>query len=212
MARITHGLVAALAACLFGCDAPPETTAATTTSEAAPAATPTAAPKASAAAAPDLEKKPSYPCPDGTEGEGTLAKPCKASGNARIMDVTWTGKTDDQGPKFKVVSKAKHDILYGNMFVYFYDKAGKQLEAGAGEKKDKRIQCMGNIFAGAVKPGETVFVYLSCTKKDLVPEGTDAIEAEVRTAGFVAPDGKRSDTYWQNADLVPPERPKGGVK
>jgi hypothetical protein len=203
----------AVAASLTGCDAPPkETAAATATAEqtapAPPPPAPTSAPTATVVA-----NKPSHPCPEGSEGEGTLEKPCGAKGPARIMDATWTGKITDKGPSFRVVSKAKLEILYGNVVVYFYDKAGKQLEVPVGEDKTKPfISCAGNIFAGPMKPAEKATLWFSCVQKSHVPEGTAAIEAELKTVGFTAKEGNRSDTFWQNADLVPAERSKGGIK
>jgi hypothetical protein len=206
-------LVGAVAVCLGGCDAPSETPAATSASS-PPSDSPktppakTAAPSASA-----VVDKPSHPCPDGSKGEGTRTKPCEAKGATRIMDVAWTGKTDDKGPKFRVTSKAKLEILYGNLVAYFYDKAGKQLEIpGTGKKPRKKVVCGGNIFAGPMKAGEKAVLTFSCVKKKHVPEGTAAIEAELQMVGFTDASGKKSDTFWRNDDLVPDERAKGGVK
>ena len=81
------------------------------------------------------------------------------------------------------------------------------------EGKERPAQtCFGNIFAGPMKPNEKAVLTFSCVKKKHVPEGTAAIEAEMRTVGFTAKDGGKPDTYWRNKDLVPNERPKGGVK
>ena len=128
------------------------------------------------------------------------------------MEVTYTGKTTDEGPKFKVINKTKKSILYGSVAAYFYDKAGKQLQVTHGGKPRPMQICSGNIFAGAVKPEETIFVFFSCVKKDHVPEGTKTIEAEVKTVGFSDEAGTKNDFYWSNMDLVPDERPKGGLK
>ena len=129
-----------------------------------------------------------------------------------MMEVKYTGKTTDEGPKFSVTNKTKQSILFGSVGAYFYDKAGKQLQVTAGGKPRPMQLCSGNIFAGAVKPGEKIFVFFSCVKKDHVPEGTAAIEAEIRTVGFADEAGTRNEYYWSNPDLVPDERPKGGVK
>ena len=72
--------------------------------------------------------------------------------------------------------------------------------------------CSGNIFAGAVKPDEKIFVFFSCVKKDQVPEGTAAIEAEIKAVGFTDEAGTKASLYWSNLDLVPDARPKGGAK
>lgn len=129
-----------------------------------------------------------------------------------MMEVKYTGKTTDEGPKFSVSNKSKNPILYGSVAAYFYDKAGKQLQVTFGGKPRPMQLCSGNVFAGAVKPGEKIFVFFSCVKKAHVPEGTVAIEAEVRTVGFADEAGTKNEFYWSNPELVPDERPKGGVK
>ncbi len=156
--------------------------------------------------------KPREDCPAGSSGIGTSAEPCKGSGDSRMMEVKWTGKTTDEGPKFSVTNKTKKSILYGSVAVYFYDKAGKQLQVTYGGKPRPMQICSGNIFAGAVKPEEKIFVFFSCVKKDHVPEGTAAIEAEAKGVGFANEAGTENEFYWSNMDLVPDQRPKGGVK
>jgi hypothetical protein len=173
----------------------------------APAATPVPTP-----APPPEPPKLSPDCPEGSSGVGNFEAPCKGSAAQRMMEVKYTGKIEDQGPKFQVINKSKSSILYGSVAVYFYDKKGKQLEVTSGGKAKPMQLCSGNIFAGAVKPDEKIFVFFSCVKKDLVPEGTAAIEAEIKTVGFTDDEGKKSNLYWSNLDLVPDERPKGGLK
>ena len=129
-----------------------------------------------------------------------------------MMEVTYTGKTTDEGPKFQIISKADQQILYGSIVAYFYDKKGKQLQVKAGDKTKPNQVCSGNIFAGAVKPAEKIYMFFSCVKKEHVPEGTATIEAEIKTVGFADEAGKVNEFYWSNPDLVPDERPKGGVK
>ncbi|MFO0569096.1 MAG: hypothetical protein U0263_25780 [Polyangiaceae bacterium] len=136
---------------VVGCDDPkPAPTKAAPS--AAPAAT-SAAPVASTAA-PATPPAPKHDCPEGTAGDGSFDKPCEAKGTARMMEVTWTGKTDDKGPKFRVESKSKETIGYGHVVAYFYDKTGKQLEVKDGEKTRPHKSCGGNIFDGPMKPGE----------------------------------------------------------
>ncbi len=132
------------------------------------------------------------------------------AGDSRMMEVKYTGKITDEGPKFSVVNKTKKSILY--VGAYFYDKAGKQLQVTAGGKPRPMQLCSGNIFAGAVKPDEKIFVFFSCVKKDFVPEGTTAIEAEVKGVGFADESGTKNEFYWSNLDLIPDVRPKGGLK
>lgn len=174
-------------------------------------------PTVAAAALPPTPSAPPVDCPAGSQGEGTFDKPCEATGNARMMEVTWTGKIDDKGPTFRVINKSKASILHGKIAVYYYDKAGKPLEIppieGSSNTKPKPYHtCSGNIFAGAVKPEEKVFLTFSCVKKDRVPEGTKFIEGEISMVGFADETEKKNSYYWRNSELTPEERPKGGVK
>src|SRR5262245_47217208 len=175
-------------------------------SAAAAAPTPTPTPT------PPPPPKPRDDCPEGSSGIGTSGEPCAATGDSRMMEATYTGKTTDEGPKFKIKNLTKKSILYGSIAVYFYDAKGKQLQVTHGGKPRPMQICSGNIFAGAVKPEETIFMFFSCVKKDHVPEGTKTIEAEMKTVGFADSSGEKNDYYWQNMDLIPDERPKGGLK
>jgi hypothetical protein len=203
---LTLSFVALLSACQQEAKkeetAPPKPSA----SVAAAASTPAPPPP------PPAPPKPREDCPEGSSGIGTSAEPCKASGDSRMMEVKWTGKTEDQGPKFSVTNKSKKPILYGSVAVYFYDKKGKQLDVTYGGKPRPMQICSGNIFAGAVKPDEKIFVFFSCVKKEHVPEGTAAIEAEAKGVGFANEAGTENEFYWSNMDLVPDQRPKGGLK
>jgi len=151
-------------------------------------------------------------CPDGSSGVGTQAEPCLGKGDSRMMEVAYTGKTTDEGPKFSIVNTSKNPILFGSLVAYFYDKAGKQLEVTADGKPRPMQVCSGRIFAGAVKPGEKIFMFFSCVKKAHVPEGTATIQAEVKTVGFTDDAGRESIFYWSNPDLAPEKRPKNNLK
>ncbi len=129
------------------------------------------------------------------------------------MDVAWTGKTDDKGPHFRVTNKATRTVLYGKIVVYFYDKAGKQLEVKdpSGTAHPYK-SCGGNIFSGVMKPNEKAVLTFSCVEKKHIPEGATAIEAEMDMVGFADASEKTNEFYWRNKDLVPDARRKGGVK
>jgi hypothetical protein len=174
-----------------------------------PASTPPPAPSASAPVVP-------HDCPKGSTGDGTFDKPCEAKGKDRLMEAAWTGKTDDKGPFFRVVNKSALTILYGKLVVYFYDKSGKQLDvmdnAATPPKAVPYRTCSGNIFGGVMKPAEKAVVQVSCVKKEHVPEGTTAIEAELQMVGFAGADEKKVDFYWRNNDIIVDARKKGGVK
>ena len=191
-----------LATLLFGCEEEAK--------KEAPSAKPSASvatvapPPAPSAQPPKLRGD----CPDGSSGVGTMAEPCLGKGDSRMMEVTYTGKSTDLGPKFSVVNKSKSPILYGSLAAYFYDKTGKQLEVTADGKPRPMQVCSGRIFAGAVKPSEKIFMFFSCVKKTQVPEGTATIQAEVKTVGFTDEAGRESEFYWSNPDLVPDKRPK----
>jgi hypothetical protein len=207
-------VLAAVAACAIGCSNEQNTPGAAASSSAtavtSSAPSPSAAAPAPSASAPG---KPRDDCPAGSSGEGTLAKPCTANGTARLMEAIWNGKMTDADPSFKVTNKSKLVILYGRIAVYFYDKAGKQLEVkDAGGKPHPNQQCLGNLFSGVMNPGEKATMTFSCVKKQNVPDGTAFMEAEMQTVGFADASGKKSEFYWQNNDLAPDVRPKGGSK
>jgi hypothetical protein len=214
--RMTTALsMAVLVASFIGCDKEQAPAGEASASATASAPAPTATVTASATATASAVAKPSRACPEGSTGVGTMKEPCEAKGKTRLMDVQWTGKTDDKGPSFRVTNNAKLEIIYGNVVVYFYDKAGKQLDVPAADMSAKprpKQVCSGAIFGGPMKPAEKATVTFSCVKKAHVPEGTAAIEAEIQTAGFTAEGGSKADTFWRNNDLVPDARPKGGVK
>lgn len=208
-------IVAALLSSL-GCEEASKQPAPAESAHAKPAPTPVPT-VASPAQAPPEAPAPPADCPKGSSGPGTYDKPCEASGADRLMEVTWTGKSDDNGPTFKVINKTDKVVLHGKVVVYYYDKAGKQLEilsaAGSANTKPKLFHsCSGSIFGGIMKPGEKAFLTFSCVKKDRVPEGTKAIEAEIQTVGFSDETEKKVSHYWRNPDLSPDERPKGGPK
>jgi hypothetical protein len=204
---------------ILGCAEEQKTAAPAASSSAAQArpAAPSAAPPPSAVATPAPSAAPPpnrEDCPEGSAGPGILAAPCDAKGTSRQMEVIWNNKIDDKGPFFKVNSKSKKTILYGKVFVYFYDKAGKQLEVKDDEGKSHPYkQCSGNtIFSGTMAANEKAVIQFSCVQKKHVPEGATAIEAEMQMVGFADESGKKNEFYWRNNDLTPEARPKGGIK
>lgn len=206
------GLVSALF--MFGCgdSAGGAASASASATQAAPKPAPTPTAKASAAPTAEASAAPREDCPKGSKGGGTPTQPCEASGvDTRMMTVKWNGKMDDKGPFFNVANKSDATILYGEVQVYFYDKTGKQLETKDGKKK---ITCGStNLFVGTLKPAETALIQFACLPKVAVPEGAEAIEAEIDKVGFTdKKDDKKIDLYWRNKDLSPDERPKGGPK
>lgn len=179
-----------------------------------------AAASASIAAAPVDAGPPAPPpdrtdCPKGSSGPGTFDKPCAAHGGARLMDAVWTKKIGDKGPFFQITNKDPNvTILYGKVAIYFYDKAGKQLEVKGSDGKTKPFAaCAGaNQFGGVMKPGEKEVMTFSCARKEDVPDKMATIEAEVPVAGIADASGTKNEFYWKNEDLTPDARKKGGVK
>lgn len=180
----------------------------------APSTSTSAAPSASASAAPEAK----HDCPAGSTGVGSFSHPCEAKGpKTRMALVTWTGKNDEHGsPWFRVQNKAPKPLLYAHLAIYFYDKAGKQIDAKepveGSDKTHAFHSCSGNVFSGGLNPSETARFTFSCMKKADVPDGTTAIEAEATMVGFADASMKKNDFYWRNIDLAPDKRPKGGAK
>jgi hypothetical protein len=201
-----------LAACSKDESAPGTTAPA---SAAPPASASAPAPSASAAPTASAAPEPPHDCPTGSTGPGSFAKPCEAKGNARMMEVKWK-KTDDSGPSFAVTNKSQLVIVPGRIAVYFYDKAGKQLDVKDDSVTPAKTRpyhtCGGNFFGGVMKPAEREVLTFSCVPKSVVPDGTATVEAELPMVGFADATGKKVDFYWRNSDLTPDARPKGGVK
>lgn len=129
-----------------------------------------------------------------------------------MMDVKWT-KTDDKGPSFSVKNASKLTVVWGRVAVYFYDKAGKQLDVKDDTGKTHPYHtCSGQIFGGPMNAGDKYVIQFSCVPKRVVPDGAASIEAETQMVGFADAGGKKIDFYWRNGDLTPDVRPKGGVK
>ena len=215
MSRWNPLFAAALAVAIVGCKEEEKKTEAPAASS-APAATaaPSAAPSTSAAPSASAEPvEPPHDCPANSTGPGSFTKPCEAKGAERMMDVKWT-KNTDKGPNFSITNKnTKLIILYGKIGVYFYDKAGKQLELKDETGKSKPFHtCSGNFFGGPMNPKEKAVLTFSCVPAKVVPDGTTTIEAEMQMVGFADAAGKKVDFYWRNTDLTPDARAKGGVK
>jgi len=208
---VLSGVMVSLLAC--GEDEKVPAASASATSAPKPSAVASSAPPASASAA---ALPPRSDCPADSTGPGTLDKPCLGKGNTRLMTAKWTGKTDDKGPYFSVANTTKSVILYGNIAVFFYDKDGKQIEvqdtSSTPPKPAPYRTCAGNIFGGVMKADEKATLTFSCIKKEHVPEGAVAIEGELVSVGFADKTDSKVEFYWSNPDLIPKDRPKGGVK
>ena len=144
-------------------------------------------------------------CPDGSSGEGTTSSPCKAgSPTSRLMELKWTGKIGSKGPIFAVTNKAKRPISQGDVQVYFYDAAGKQLQVSLLGMSDKKSHfwTSGAVFNGdGVKAGETQEVEFG-QGPAMFPAGAVNAEGEASRVCFAT--GKPDwdcDVNWENAAL-----------
>ena len=217
--RATVFAALALVGLVAGCKDEEKKTDTTAASASAATAAPSASAASSAAATPSASAsaepvEPPHDCPEKSTGPGSFTKPCEAKGSERMMDVKWT-KTTNDGPNFSITNKSqKLVILYGRIGVYYYDKAGKQLEIKEEQGKTRAFHtCSGNFFGGPMNPKEKATLTFSCVPKKIVPDGTVTVEAEMQMVGFAdAATGKKVDFYWRNQDLTPDARPKGGVK
>ena len=192
------------------------TAASASASASAPPTVASAAPSATASAPEPMVSRTD--CPPGSNGPGTFGKPCEATGNARMVELSFKGKYDDKtgGPMFNVHSKAPKTMLYGRVAVYFYDKAGKLIdvkEAPEGSDKTHVFHtCSGNIFAGGLAKDEKAAYNFSCMGRSNIPPGMASMEAEAFMVGFADSTVKKNEYYWRNNDLATETRPKGGVK
>jgi hypothetical protein len=218
--RVLHSLsvslLVAASLTVLGCkdeEKPTAPSPSASTAAASSAPTAAAAPSASASAAPAASAdEPRKDCPAGSSGPGTYQKPCDAKGNARAMEVKWT-KTGDDGPQFAVTNKLSTVIMWGKIAVYFYDKAGKQMDTTDDSGKAKHFHtCSGQFFGGPMNPNEKEKLTFSCVPKKVIPDGATTVEAEMQMVGFADASGKKVDFFWRNNDLAPDARPKGGVK
>jgi hypothetical protein len=210
--------IAAAAVPLFGCskDSAPPTTqgsasaSATTTSAPATASASESAAPSAAASAPE----PHHDCPEKSTGVGSLASPCMGKGSDRLMTVKSTKNDEGDAPAFSITNKSKLVVIYGKIDVYFYDKAGKQLDPAPDSSGKARHfhTCSGLFFQGVMQPAENAVLTFSCVPKAVVPEGTTTVEAEMETVGFADASGQKVDFYWRNPDLAPDARKKGGGK
>ncbi|HLK41146.1 MAG TPA: hypothetical protein VKU41_30555 [Polyangiaceae bacterium] len=213
--------ILAIVAAVVGCskeEAKPEAPEASAAPppSAAPAPTPSASAAPSAAPSASAEEaEPHHDCPAKSTGIGSFTKPCEAKGGVRLMKVLWK-KTDDKGPSFSIKNVGTQTILYGKIAVYFYDKAGKQLDVSDDSETPPKTRpfhtCGGNIFQGVMKPNESAVITFSCVPKKVIPDGTATIEGEMQMVGFADSSEKKNDFYWRNVDLTPNARSKGGVK
>jgi hypothetical protein len=162
---------------VVGCDkagdgaAKPDGSAKPATTTAA-SAKPSASASASAAATGD--KCSALGCEPGT---GTFFEKCdcKAKPPAVPLKAKYAGKRSSffKQPEFEVTNTTDKPIHWGSVAIYYYDKAGKQLEAEIDGKKFAASRSNGSNFT--LKPNETKTINLGF-KSEHEPKNVDSME------------------------------------
>lgn len=146
---------------------------------------------ASSAAAPSVSAKPvegggeskcaALGC---KSGDGSFFKmcDCKATPQEVPFEAKYTGKYHSffKQPEWEVTNKTDKDIHWASANVYYYDKAGKQLEATVKDKKDaskdrkfKSYRINGSNFT--LKPKETKKITIGFAQEN-APAGAASLE------------------------------------
>ena len=192
-----------LALCCAACD---RGDSARTEDETAPSAAKSAAPtaataSASAAAAGKCE-------PLGCKGEGTFFKKCDCKGKdvKSPFAIKVSGGYSDffKQPEFEVTNTTDKPIHWGSAAVYYYDKAGEQLETQIRDKTYKVSRVNGSNFT--LKPKETKTITLGF-KKESEPKGIDTMQVVIDGWCFGTHKDKSSHLCIK-IDRAPDERPK----
>lgn len=209
------GLLAAFT--IAACDNKDGGGAAPSASATASAPAPAASPAAVASAAPTASAAQPN-CPPNTKfverawSKDAPSEPsfkgCESTGNVRMADVKLRGALEKGKDAALVLTNKSPYPIVGNVRVYAYDAAGKQLEIvspGHSQKGDKWLDCG---FAGTMtNPGQTRDI--TCMTKDIIPANAKTLEGELTRATWHIGDDSVS---WDNPTLGPKERPMGGVK
>jgi hypothetical protein len=146
----------------------------------------------------------------GCTGEGTFFDmcDCKAKPQTAPFKAKWSGKYSDffKQPEFEVTNTTDKDIHWGSVAVYYYDKAGKQLETDIKGTKYKSGRENGSTMS--LKPNETKTMTMGF-KKESEPKGIDTIEVVFDGWCFGKYDDKASHLCVR-VEKAPEERAKSG--
>ena len=100
--------------------------------------------------------EPPHDCPTGSAGPGSFTKPCDAKGSSRMMD----GEVEEDGRQRAILRHhqqvAAGRSCYGKIAVYFYDKAGKQLDVRTTARRPspaRTTRARASSSAGVMHPG-----------------------------------------------------------
>ena len=167
---------------------------------------PDAAPGASAEVAAGGDKCSSLGC----TGEGSFSKmcDCKAKPQPAPFAVKYAGKYSSffEEPEWQITNTTDKDIHWGSAAVYYYDKAGKQLEAKFGEKTLKAYRVNGSNLS--LKPNQTKTINLGFKQGD-EPKGIGSMEVVFDGWCYGKYDDKRSHHCIRN-ERAPDERARSG--
>jgi hypothetical protein len=154
----------------------------------------------------------------GGTGKGSFDDMCKLKGVSPIEAVVTSDYKDDFGTSrrdVKLTNKMDHDVTFGSISMYYYDKDGKALTLKADDGHD-----IGTSMEGSsadlltVSAGQTADISFG-VKKELEPAGTAKVEVEVTAWGWNGPDGHPDGGMFftphaEMGDLDGSKRPMGG--
>ncbi|MBX3198482.1 MAG: hypothetical protein KF894_10150 [Labilithrix sp.] len=128
-------------------------------------------PKAAAAAAGGDSKCAALGC----SGTGTFFDRCGCAAKPQPVPLTAkpTGKYTFNQPEWEVTNTTDKDLHWASAVVYYYDKAGNQLESVIKDKPYKASRMNGSSFT--LKPNETKKVTIGF-KKESEPRGAASME------------------------------------
>lgn len=129
---------------------------------------------------------------------------------ARAVELTYTGDVKGDKRTFKFVNKTDKPILHFDLRVYFYDKDKKQLKVTMPGMKEPRDYW----FTSGMALGLDTQLDAKATKeaeiggftKELIPAGTETIQAEVWQTGEPPCPAAPCKQYWSNPKLKPDQR------
>lgn len=132
---------------------------------------------------------------------------CKGKGMTPPLVAKWTGKMHPffKEPTFEVENTSDKDIHWASASVYYYDKAGKQIEVKLKDRPDKYKKSSINGSNFTFKPKEKKELALGW-KEENHPK--DAVKIEVVFDGWCyGVYNDKANELCINVDRAPDERP-----
>lgn len=145
--------------------------------DAAPSASAAGAAPPSAAAQPQVAAGGDKCSALGCTGEGTFFEmcDCKTKPQPVPFAAKYSGKYSSffKQPEWQITNTTDKDLHWGSAAVYYYDKAGKQLEAKINDKPYTASRVNGSNLT--LKPNETKTIHIGF-KQDSEPKGVASME------------------------------------